>query len=95
MEDYLNEIRKSQAAIKAAKENIKRTRRGLAKNYGGNVKKYRKKAGLTQQDLADSVGLSRPMIIAIERGDHIGSLDSFLMLSKILNIDLNTLIGLT
>jgi len=38
------------------------------------VKDYRKKAGLTQEDLAEATGVSRQTIISIERGRYIPSL---------------------
>ena len=75
MATCLEELEKSLKTIKAEKEKIKRTRKGLASNYGGNVRKYRKEAGLTQADLADYIGLSRPMLIGIETGTQLGSLE--------------------
>ena len=38
------------------------------------VKDNRKKAGLTQEDLAEATGVSRQTIISIERGRYIPSL---------------------
>jgi putative transcriptional regulator len=39
-----------------------------------NVRAHRKRGGLTQEDLAKSVGVSRQTIISIERGRYIPSL---------------------
>jgi putative transcriptional regulator len=38
------------------------------------IKDYRKNAGLTQEDLAGAMGVSRQTIISIERGRYIPSL---------------------
>lgn len=38
------------------------------------LRDYRKKAGLTQEDLAAATGVSRQTIISIERGRYIPSL---------------------
>ena len=39
-----------------------------------DLRDYRKKAGLTQEDLAEATGVSRQTIISIERGRYIPSL---------------------
>ena len=52
------------------------------------IKKYRKKAGLTQAELAEKVDLSVQHISRIESGCYIPSLKSFFMLVSVLNIDL-------
>ena len=38
------------------------------------VKEFRTSAGMTQQDLADVVGVSRQSVISIERGRYVPSL---------------------
>jgi putative transcriptional regulator len=38
------------------------------------IKEYRRNAGLTQEDLAGAMGVSRQTIISIERGRYIPSL---------------------
>ena len=38
------------------------------------IKEYRRNAGLTQEGLADAMGVSRQTIISIERGRYVPSL---------------------
>ena len=47
------------------------------------VKENRTRMGLTQEDLAKSVGVSRQSIISIERGKYIPSLSLALKFSKV------------
>lgn len=47
-----------------------------------NVKELRKKAGYTQEELADATGVSRQTIISIERGRYIPSLPLALRISR-------------
>jgi len=44
---------------------------------GARLRAFRKSRGLSQTDLADRAGLSRPTISALERGNDV-NLDSFL-----------------
>jgi putative transcriptional regulator len=46
------------------------------------VKEYRTRRGLTQEDLARALGVSRQTIISIERGKYIPSLPLALKLSR-------------
>jgi putative transcriptional regulator len=39
-----------------------------------NLREYRTKAGLTQEQLAQAIGVSRQTIISIERGRYVPSL---------------------
>ena len=52
------------------------------------IKYYRKKANLTQAELAEKVDLSVQHISRIESGCYIPSLKSFFMIITILKIDL-------
>ena len=54
------------------------------------IKKHRKKAGFTQEQLAEKVDLSTQHISRIESGCYIPSLNSFFMIVSVLNIDLKT-----
>lgn len=64
---------------------------GSVKNY---VKEFRKKLGLTQQDLAERVGVSRQSIIAIEKGHYIPSLPLALKFSRFFKRPINDLFEL-
>ena len=50
------------------------------------IKEFRRKRGLTQEDLADKVGVSRQTIIQLEKGDYNPSL----WLAHDLAVELNT-----
>lgn len=56
--------------------------RGL---LGERLRAFRKSRGLTQTELADRAGLSRPTVSALERG-HDVSLDSFLSVLRALDL---------
>lgn len=53
--------------------------------YGDNIKAARKKANLTQQELADRLGVSRTTITMYERNCREPDIDTFLSLAEILN----------
>lgn len=57
-----------------------------------NVKLYRKKAGLTQMELAERADLSLDSIKRIEGGKRTMSLENFLRLSNALQIPLSFLL---
>lgn len=52
------------------------------------IKLHRKKAGLTQESLAEKVNLSTQHISRIESACYIPSLNSFFMIAEVLNMDL-------
>ncbi len=47
-----------------------------------NVRELRKRAGYTQEELADAVGVSRQTIISIERGRYVPSLALALKIAR-------------
>jgi transcriptional regulator with XRE-family HTH domain len=52
----------------------------LGERFGANVVWFRRKAGLTQQELADRVGMKRTVLSKIERGRQVPRLDTILKL---------------
>lgn len=58
---------------------------------GDVLKKAREKAGLTQQELATLVGVSRAYYADVERGRYTPSLKVLSRLAEVLGIDLNFL----
>ena len=56
------------------------------------VKVYREYRGLTQQELADKVGIGLSMIKKIESGFTTGSLETIKSIAKVLNVDVEVFI---
>ena len=63
------------------------------KLLGQNIKKYREVKGLTQNELAESVDLSREYIADIERGHKNLSFKRFYMIADALNVKCSDLIN--
>ncbi|MFL2707605.1 MAG: transcriptional regulator [Gammaproteobacteria bacterium TMED226] len=63
-------------------------------NLLNNLEKFRKSAGLTQQDLSESAEVSRKSINAIENGVYVPSTVLALKISKILNCRIEDLFEL-
>ncbi len=51
-----------------------------------NIKKYREKAGLTQEQLSEIAGISPDYLSEIERGKKIPSMKRFFKIAKALSI---------
>ena len=51
-----------------------------------NIKKYREKAGLTQEQLSETAGISSDYLSEIERGKKIPSMKRFFKIAKALNL---------
>lgn len=54
----------------------------MTENIKNSVRDYRKRTGLTQEDLARAMGVSRQTIISIERGRYVPSLPLALKLAR-------------
>ena len=59
-----------------------------------NVRKVRKKRGLTQEELARKVGVSRQTIVNVEQGRYKPSILLALKIAKVLDTDVETLFKL-
>jgi transcriptional regulator with XRE-family HTH domain len=59
-----------------------------------NIRKLRGQHGMTQQKLADLLGLSRPTISQIEIGERKLSADELLQLADIFNVSVENLLGI-
>ena len=53
-------------------------------NYQNNIKQFRIRAGLTQEELAEKINISRQMIGLIENNKTIPSVETALKLAKVL-----------
>jgi putative transcriptional regulator len=54
----------------------------MSEKVSNNIREHRKRAGITQEDLAAAVGVSRQTIISIERGKYIPSLPLALKIAR-------------
>ncbi len=61
----------------------------MGKNYA--MKEARARAGLSQQELADKLGVSRQTINAIEKGDYNPTIRLCVGICKVLGLTLNDL----
>lgn len=57
------------------------------RSFGKKLRKSRKESGLTQQNLSEKIGMSRPSLINIERGEKSLSLFQLKTLSNVLQVD--------
>lgn len=56
------------------------------KHMPGIVRRYRALAGISQQQLADSMGVSKGFISALEGGRSVPNLDMLVVLASALNV---------
>lgn len=59
--------------------------------YGDAVRAARKRAGMTQAQLAARVGVSREQVSRIESGEQVGSTMTNVAIARELDLDLNLL----
>jgi transcriptional regulator with XRE-family HTH domain len=59
--------------------------------FGRNVGILRQKAGLTQEQLAESTGVSARYVQSLEAGEYLPTLPTLAKLKKALNCDWNAL----
>jgi putative transcriptional regulator len=64
-----------------------------APEHGHRVAQARKRAGLTQPQLAEKVGVSRPTIARIEAGGHAPSVTIALAIARVLGEPVEALFG--
>ena len=58
----------------------------LEKKVGQRFKQYREKAGLTQEELAEKVGLNSNYVSRIERGESFPRLETFVSILNTLEV---------
>lgn len=59
-----------------------------------SIKTYREKLSITQEQLADAVGVSRQTIIAIEKGNYEPSLGLAFKLAKLFKLKIEDLFSM-
>jgi transcriptional regulator with XRE-family HTH domain len=57
------------------------------------IRRYRRQAGLSQQQLADSVGVSKGFISALEGGRSVPNLDMVVQLAESLDVSAGSLVN--
>jgi len=57
------------------------------------IKRYRNQAGLSQQQLADSVGVSKGFISTLEGGRSVPNLDMLVQLAEALDVPAGTIVN--
>lgn len=72
-------------------ETNKIIKRKLSKKIGGAIKFYRDKLNLSQEELADKVGVDRTYISALEQGVKCASVYCLYILSQELNVSFKDL----
>ena len=60
-----------------------------------NIREYRKKSNMSQDELAEKLGVSRQSISLWETGQTQPTIDNIIALAKIFNISADTLLGNT
>lgn len=65
----------------------------MIKNLGDRIADLRKEAGMTQQQMAEFVGISRPSLVKIENSQRAISLEEGDAISKVLGISLESLLS--
>ncbi|MBQ7335575.1 MAG: helix-turn-helix transcriptional regulator [Clostridia bacterium] len=71
---------KSESSVRNAK---------MKKDFGAFIKKHRKAKKMTQQDLADALGITKKSVCAFESGMTFPSQENIFKLAKILDMSLD------
>ena len=64
---------------------------GTSANVANTVNEYRKKASLTQEELASLVDVTRQTIISIEKGNYVPSVLLAIKLARCFNVSVEEL----
>ncbi|MDR1300494.1 MAG: helix-turn-helix domain-containing protein [Candidatus Nomurabacteria bacterium] len=62
-------------------------------NFSKNLRELRAKHGLTQEVLADKIGVSRQMIARYESGENYPEMDKAVLIAQVLNCKLDDLVN--
>lgn len=63
------------------------------RKLGGRVRSARKKAGLTQLDLASAIGKARSMVAQVENGYSNMTIDCLFQISEVLGVEISELLS--
>ena len=62
-------------------------------DIGQRIKSFRQKANISQEELAEKVGISRISMSNYERGERIPAVDVFACIANALNVSMDELFG--
>lgn len=82
--------KKKNPELKGAMENEEKITRRFMPDV---LRRYRDKAGLSQQELADSIGVSKGFISALEGGRSVPNLDRLVQIADALQVDPGELVN--
>jgi transcriptional regulator with XRE-family HTH domain len=72
---------------------LDRAQQELSETIASNIRHYRLKKGLTQQELSDEIGFKRPNVSRLERSDYNGyQVDTLQRVAQALGISIATLV---
>ena len=63
----------------------------LKRNFGLRVRELRKSAHMTQEQLAEKLGMDTPNVCRMENGTHIPQTKNLVKLAEILNVEIKEL----
>lgn len=65
----------------------------IAERFGDNLRRYRKRSGVSQEDLAVRASLHRTHIGLLERGERLARIDTAVKLAGALDIEVGDLLA--
>ncbi|MFZ3377383.1 MAG: helix-turn-helix transcriptional regulator [Chthoniobacterales bacterium] len=68
-------------------------KRNVRQIFGQNLRRARKRLGLSQEDLAEKAGLHRTYVGSVERGERNVSIDNMERLAGAVNFSIQELLG--
>ena len=73
--------------------NVRKEKSSIKKSLGEVLKQHREECKMTQEFVAESIGVSRQAVSKWETGDTIPNAETLKRLSKLFDVSINTLLG--
>ena len=73
--------------------NVRKEKSSIKKSLGEVLKQHREECKMTQEFVAESIGVSRQAVSKWETGDTIPNTETLKRLSKLFDVSINTLLG--
>ena len=91
--------------VKKAFENLRKPFAHLSEEFlsqhyqggdvlGKKIELYREQRGMSRQELADLIGVTRQTVFRWEHGDRLPDILTFMQLSRLLGVEINDMLGL-